>query len=156
MHTSGEGATSVGLIYLRLVGNGWSSFLREISPAFDVVQPLFRVTAEKKDTELNPTLSHIVFSLTYLLLNTASIRKVHWLQSPHWAKYRELFQSSPCPETCVICQEIQQLGGIVSLSSPLCVPSFTSMRQKDSRINSKNKRRTRVTLAPLKGLIDIV
>lgn len=73
-----------------------------------------------------------------------------------WAKYREQFQSSPCPETCIICQEIQQLGGIISLSSPLCVPSFTSMRQKDTRTNSRNKRKTCVTLALLKGLIDIV
>lgn len=89
VHTSRKGATSVGLIYLQLVGSGWSLFLRGILPAFDVLQPLFRVTAEKKDMELNLTLSHIVFPLTYLLLDTASVRKVHVLQTPQSEPNRE-------------------------------------------------------------------
>lgn len=44
--------------------------LRETSPLFDVLQPLFIATAEKKDGELkNRVHSHIVFPLTSLLLS---------------------------------------------------------------------------------------
>lgn len=54
-------------------GSGWWLYcgllLRKTSPLFDVLLPLFIVTAQKR-TELKNTVSHIIFPLTRLVLST--------------------------------------------------------------------------------------
>lgn len=92
-NTYGESTTVGSVLYWEPVDNDCTEaccWLRETSPHFDVLQPLFIESAEekkKRDGELKNTVSHILFPLTSLLLSNPASLKVNRLESPHSAPY---------------------------------------------------------------------
>lgn len=74
----------MGLIYLQLVVMTVLQLVPERKlTCFWCSTALIYSNSRKKRRVLNQTLNHIVFPVTYLLLNAASVLKVYWLQSPH-------------------------------------------------------------------------